>query len=89
MPLSTNVLNIPGVYVINAPAGFIRLRTNVVYVTQDLVVGDNTTLGDSAADTIDPIAQFINNLIPQSSYTYSIGTDTNIWDSMHIGKFIQ
>jgi hypothetical protein len=56
-------------------------------IMEDLIVHRNTTLGDTEADTIDTVAQFINNLIPQTPETYDVGTDSNYWRYAHIGSF--
>jgi hypothetical protein len=95
MAISTNVLNIPGNYIIRAINGIVTIETTRTRVTQvlqvdgDTFLNSDTTIGNSPSDTIDTVGQFINDLIPQSSYTVNIGTSTNIWNSAHLGRFVQ
>ena len=73
--MTTNVLNLPGDYTI------------VVDKSNGLVtVSGDTQLGKDSGNTIDTKAEFISSLIPRTSSTYNLGTETNSWNIAYIEK---
>jgi len=50
-----------------------------VDVTGNVTIGGNLTLGDNQADTINVVADFTSDLIPDESDSYSLGTPTKEW----------
>ena len=70
--------------------GIVRLQastsvTGDVTASGNLVINGNTTLGDTTADTINPIGRFINNLIPNTTTTYELGTSGLVWRNVYAG----
>lgn len=59
--------------------GSLLTVTGDVDVTGDLTIGGNLTIGDNQADTITVVADFVSDIIPDSSNTYSLGTPTKEW----------
>jgi hypothetical protein len=77
--MSTNVLNLPGNYLIKALNGTVTIDSPATTATGSLGVLGDTVLGATNTSTIKATAQFISDLIPQTSSTYSLGTETNTW----------
>jgi hypothetical protein len=50
-----------------------------VDVTGNVTIGGNLTLGDNQTDTINVVADFTSDLIPDESDSYSLGTPTKEW----------
>ena len=48
-------------------------------ITGNVTIGGNLTLGDNEVDTINVVADFTSDLIPDVSDTYSLGTPTKEW----------
>jgi len=48
-------------------------------ITGNVTIGGNLTLGDNEVDTINVVADFTSDLIPDASDTYSLGTPTKEW----------
>jgi len=48
-------------------------------ITGNITIGGNLTLGDNQVDTINVVADFTSDLIPDASETYSLGTPTKEW----------
>jgi hypothetical protein len=48
-------------------------------ITGNVTIGGNLTLGDNQVDTINVVADFTSDLIPDVSDTYSLGTPTKEW----------
>jgi hypothetical protein len=73
--MTTNVLNLPGDYkiVVNGTDGLVT------------VAGD-TQLGASPSNTIDAVAEFVSDLIPQTSSTYNFGTPEQSWNTAYLEK---
>jgi hypothetical protein len=53
-------------------------------ITANLTVNGNTTLGDSAADTVTVTADVASNLIPSVDNTYDLGSATDEWRNLYI-----
>jgi len=63
--------------------GQLDVSTNIV-ADGNLTVKGNTTLGDANTDTIDAVAEFVSNLIPEANTTYNIGSSDNKWNDLHL-----
>ena len=48
-------------------------------ITGDVTIGGNLTLGDNQVDTINVVADFTSDLIPDVSDQFSLGTPTKEW----------
>ena len=48
-------------------------------ITGNITIGGNLTLGDNQVDTINVVADFTSDLIPDASGLYSLGTPTKNW----------
>ena len=48
-------------------------------ITGNVTIGGNLTLGDNQVDTINVVADFTSDLIPDQSGLYSLGTPTKEW----------
>ena len=48
-------------------------------ITGNVTIGGNLTLGDNQVDTINVVADFTSDLIPDASGLYSLGTPTKEW----------
>jgi hypothetical protein len=53
-------------------------------ITANLTVNGNTTLGDSAADTVTVTADVASNLIPSVDNTHDLGSATDEWRNIYI-----
>ena len=52
--------------------------------TGDLTISGNLTLGDQVTDSINVIADFSSNLIPQTDATYNLGATGSNWNQLHV-----
>ena len=90
----TNVSNYIGDYTLYAINGVVKIDTPETTLTGNLIVEidtelrGNVDLGDAPSDEINPLGEFINNLVPQSSATYNIGEEGQTWNELHIEKFV-
>ena len=48
-------------------------------ITGNVTIGGNLTLGDNQVDTINVVADFTSDLVPDQSGLYSLGTPTKEW----------
>jgi hypothetical protein len=55
-------------------------------VTGNITIGGNIQIGDEATDSINIVAGINSNLIPSSTSTYSLGTDTNAWANLYVDE---
>ena len=62
--------------------------TGTLTTTGNLVVNGNTTLGDSSSDSILLNGTLINNLLPTTTATYSIGSNSQKWQNIYTGNVI-
>ena len=76
--MTTNVTTYPGDYQIVAN-GF----------TGKITLGGNSVLGHSTVNTINPIGEFINDLIPKTTTLYDIGADGQTWKTLWIDQITQ
>lgn len=53
-------------------------------ISTNLTVNGNTVLGDAITDTINVIADFISDLVPDVDNTYDLGLSTNEWRNLYI-----
>ena len=56
-----------------------------VDVTGNVTIGGNITIGDQTTDSIEVVADFTSNLIPDQDRTYNLGSATKNWDTLHVG----
>lgn len=49
-----------------------------------LAANGNITLGDASTDTINPIARFVNNLIPSTNNIRDLGSTTLQWRNLYV-----
>ena len=52
--------------------------------TGDLTISGNLTLGDQVTDSINVVADFTSNLIPQTDATYNLGATSSNWNQLHV-----
>jgi len=75
------------------PIQVLKLAGNYLIVPQGgsglVTVYGNTTLGGSSLNSINPIARFINNLVPRTDKTYNIGIPGNAWNYTYLAQFTQ
>jgi hypothetical protein len=87
--MTTNVLKLPGNYIIRAVNGIVTVDTPLTLFTGDIEVNEdalihgNTILGDSPSQTIDANAYFISDLIPREPATYDLGLSGNTWKKLN------
>jgi hypothetical protein len=90
--MTTNVLKLPGNYIIRAVNGIVTVDTPLtlftgdIEVDQDALIHGNTILGDSSAQTIDANAYFISDLVPKNPGTYDLGLSGNTWNKLNSEK---
>jgi hypothetical protein len=54
-------------------------------VDGNITLGGNITIGDQTIDTVNVVADFTSNLIPQTDVTYDLGSTTKRWDNVYAG----
>ena len=54
-------------------------------VDGNITLGGNITIGDQTIDTVNVVADFTSNLIPQQDITYDLGSTTKRWDNVYAG----
>jgi hypothetical protein len=88
--ISTNVISsdVSGDIVIDSGSDNIELvgNTNVtgnLDVTGNISLGGNITIGDQQVDTINVVADFTSNLVPQTDITYNLGSSTKRWNNVY------
>ena len=69
----------------------INLENNVnitgdLDVTGDVTIGGNITIGDEASDSLNIVAGINSDLIPATTSTYSLGSDTNTWSNIYVDE---
>ena len=78
---------------INSSTGTINLLDDVnitgnLDVTGNVIVGGNITLGDEDTDSIEINARIDSDIIPNLDVTYKLGSVTQAWSEVHVGKAI-
>ena len=78
---------------INSSAGTINLLDDVqitgnLDVSGDVTIGGNIVLGDEGTDNITINAQIDSDIIPAADNTYNLGSTTNAWAEVNVGKAI-
>lgn len=53
-------------------------------ITGNIAIGGNLTLGNQTVDTINVVADFTSDLIPNDDNTYNIGEDESNWNTLHV-----
>ena len=54
-------------------------------VSGNITLGGNITIGDQAVDTVNVVADFTSNLIPQADLTYNLGSTSKKWNNLYVG----
>ena len=54
-------------------------------VDGNITLGGNITIGDQAIDTVNVVADFTSDLIPQTDLTYDLGSSSKQWDNLYVG----
>lgn len=57
-----------------------------VDITGNLTLGGNITIGDQQTDSIEVIADFTSNLVPNEDSTYNLGSSVNNWYKLWIDE---
>lgn len=75
----------------NSSSGVINLLDNVditgnLDVSGDVTIGGNITIGDEGTDSIEIVAGINSNLVPSSTSTFSLGTNTNTWSKLWVSE---
>lgn len=90
--ITTNVISsdIAGDIIIDSGEDAIQLigNTNVtgnLDVSGNITLGGNITIGDQQIDTVNVVADFTSNLIPQQDITYNLGSTTKRWNNVYAG----
>jgi hypothetical protein len=76
---------------LNSSSGAINLLDNVditgnLDVSGDVTIGGNITIGDEGTDSIEIVAGINSNLVPSSTSTFSLGTNTNTWSKLWVSE---
>ena len=76
---------------LNSSSGVINLLDNVditgnLDVSGDVTIGGNITIGDEGTDSIEIVAGINSNLVPSSTSTFSLGTNTNSWSKLWVSE---
>ena len=76
---------------LNSSSGVINLLDNVditgnLDVSGDVTIGGNVTIGDEGTDSIEIVAGINSNLVPSSTNTFSLGTNTNSWSKLWVSE---
>lgn len=56
----------------------------VDYTTGNITIRGNITIGDDDSDSINVVADFGTNLIPNTHNTYELGTNSKNWAKIHV-----
>jgi hypothetical protein len=90
--ITTNVISssVSGNVIIDSGADTIELigNTNVtgnLDVSGNITLGGNITIGDQSVDTVNVVADFTSNLIPQADLTYNLGSTSKKWNNLYVG----
>ena len=75
----------------DSSSGVINLLDNVditgnLDVSGDVTIGGNITIGDEGTDSIEIVAGINSNLVPSSTNTFSLGTNTNSWSKLWVSE---
>ena len=76
---------------INADSDVINLQNNVeitgdLDVTGNVSIGGNITIGDETTDSLNIVAGINSDLIPATTSTYSLGSQTTTWSNLYIDE---
>lgn len=58
----------------------------VDYATGTVTIRGNITIGDDDGDSINVVADFGTNLIPNTHLTYDLGTSSKNWQTLYVGS---
>ncbi len=57
-------------------------------VDGNITLGGNITIGDQQLDTVNVVADFTSNLVPQTTLTYDLGSLTRQWNNIYVGSVL-
>ena len=90
---TTNVLNLPGNYVIQTVEGSIVLRTlnssTATIVDGNTVIGNFSGNNTGTTDTVKIYSAIDSHLYPTQSDKWNLGTSTNTWKNLNVEKITQ
>jgi cytoskeletal protein CcmA (bactofilin family) len=52
-------------------------------VDGNITLGGNITIGDQQVDTVNVVADFTSNLVPQTDATYNLGSSSKRWNNLY------
>jgi len=58
--------------------------TGDVDVAGNVTIGGNITIGDQTTDTVEVVADFTSNLIPDADKTYNLGSELKNWNVLNV-----
>ena len=78
---------------LTAATGQINIQDNTsitgnLAVAGNVTIGGNITLGDEDTDSININARIDSDLIPNTDNTYKLGTSTQAWSEVNVGKAV-
>ncbi len=85
---SLSKLTIGGANTILTSTGTAPQWSSSLTLGGNLNVNGNTTLGDTAGDTITFNGQVNSNIIPTSSNAFDLGSITNAWNNLYVNNII-
>jgi hypothetical protein len=90
--ITTNIISsdISGDIIIDSGSDKIQLIgdtdvTGNLDVSGNITLGGNITIGDQQVDTVNVVADFTSNLIPQADLTYNLGSSSKKWNNLYVG----
>ena len=86
-----NIDSITGDINVTSSNGEINLQndtyiTGNLDVTGDITIGGNIQIGDEATDTVSFVAGITSDLIPSTTATYDLGTDSLRWNTVYVSR---
>jgi|LauGreDrversion4_2_1035121.scaffolds.fasta_scaffold03060_10 hypothetical protein len=79
-PITLLPLNAPVIGDVNLIGNF---TASNAYFSGDLTVAGDLTLGDVSGDTINAVGVFTSNLVPGTTNTYNLGSNTKSWNNVY------
>lgn len=69
-------------FIVNYTTGDAQINGNLD-VSGDITLGGNIRVGDADLDTIEVIADFTSNLVPNTNAAFNLGSDAKNWDRLY------
>jgi len=90
---TTNVLSLPGNYIVQTAEGNIVLKplnsTKAAIVDGNTIIGDFLANSTGTVDTVKIYSAIQSHLYPTSSSLWNLGTSTNTWKELNVEKITQ